>query len=234
MSGWTAKRFWTEASAAEVPGGWTVRLDDRPVKTPAKAPLMVPTRALAAALADEWQAQSGKIDPGSMPLTRMANSAIDKVAPQFDAVAAMLAGYGGTDLLCYRADGPVALVARQGAAWDPLLAWVAGQGAPLTVTTGVIPVPQPPASLAALHAQVAAFTPFGLAALHDLVAISGSLVLGLAATAGRVTPQDAFALSRIDEDWQAEIWGHDEEAVESAALKRAALLDAGRFYALLA
>lgn len=234
MTGWTVKRFWTMAIALPAEGGWTVHLDGRPLKTPAKAPLILPTQALAEALAAEWQAQTGKINPATMPLTRMANSAIDKVAPQFAAVAAMLAEYGGTDLLCYRAASPAALVARQAAGWDPLLAWAAAEGAPLAVTTGVIPVPQAPASLATLHARVQALTPFGLAALHDLVAISGSLILGLAAASGRLTPAEAFALSRIDEDFQAEIWGHDAEAVESAALKRAALLDAGRFYALLA
>ncbi len=124
-AGWTAKRFWQAATAEATEGGFTVRLDGRPVKTPAKAPLVLPTLALAQAIAAEWDAQTGTVRPATMPLTRAANSAIDKVAPMRAEVIAELAGYGGTDLLCYRAEGPEALVARQAAAWDPLLDWAA-------------------------------------------------------------------------------------------------------------
>jgi chaperone required for assembly of F1-ATPase len=233
MTGWTPRRFWTQATAEPCPGGFTVRLDGRPVRTPARAPLVLPTQALADAVAAEWQAQDGTVKPGTMPMTRMANSAIDKVAPQFDAVVAIVAAYGGTDLLCYRADGPAALVARQAAAWDPLLDWAAqALGAPLAVTAGVIPCAQPDASLARLTDAVRAEGAFRLSALHDLVAITGSLILGLAVARGRLTPDAAFAASRIDESWQADLWGTDDEAAESEALRRAGLLEAGRFYAL--
>jgi chaperone required for assembly of F1-ATPase len=233
MSTWAARRFWTTASAIPVEGGFAVHLDARPVRTPLKAPLVLPTLALAEAVAAEWQAQGGKVNPETMPFTRTANSAIDKVAPQIDAVAAMLAAYGGSDLLCYRAERPPELVARQAEAWDPVLIWALEVlGADLVVTEGVMHVEQPPEALMRLHERVAAMTPFQLAAFHDLVAMSGSLVLALAVTGGRVTAEEAWRLSRIDEDWQISLWGADEEAAEVAALKHAAFLLADRFYGL--
>ncbi len=233
MSVWAARRFWTTASAVATEGGFTVQLDARPVRTPLKAPLVLPTLALAEAVAAEWQAQPGKVDPETMPFTRTANSAIDKVAPQMDEVAAMLAAYGGSDLLCYRAEGPQELVARQSEAWDPILDWAAGVlDAPLRVTAGVMHVEQPAASLATLHELVGRMTPFQLAAFHDLVAMSGSLVLALALVRGRITVDDAWRLSRIDEDWQISQWGEDEEAADVTLRKQAAFRHADRFYGL--
>ncbi|THD85206.1 ATPase [Aliigemmobacter aestuarii] len=233
MTGWTAKRFWKTATAEPCEGGFTVRLDGRPVKTPAKAPLVVPTRALAEAIAAEWNAQDGVVRPETMPCTRTANSAIDKVRVQFADVAGMIAAYGASDLLCYRAEEPEGLVIRQKTGWDPLLDWAHDtQNAPLKTGIGVIPVPQDAASLDALAQRVRSTTAFELAALHDLVAISGSLVLGLAVIDGRLSAEEAWTLSRIDETWQAELWGEDEEAAESAARKRADLLHAARFYGL--
>ncbi len=233
MSAWSARRFWTTASAVPVEGGYAVHLDARAVRTPLKAPLVVPTLALAEAIAAEWQAQDTKVNPDTMPFTRTANSAIDKVAPQMDEVAGMLAAYGGSDLLCYRAEGPPDLVARQAEAWDPILIWALEVlGADLVVTQGVMHVEQPAESLSRLHERVAAMTAFELAAFHDLVAISGSLVLALAVTEGRVTADEAWTLSRVDEDWQISLWGEDEEAAEVAARKRAAVLQADRFYRL--
>lgn len=233
MSGWAPKRFWTDAVAEPCEGGFTVRLDARPVRTPLKAPMLLPTLAMAQAIAAEWQAQTGVVNPATMPCTRAANSAIDNVARHFDAVVDMLAAYGDTDLLCYRATGPEALIARQTAAWDPLLDWAAGTlGAPLTVTSGVMHVAQPSASVATLRAEIARLTPFQLAAFHDLVAISGSLVLGLAVIHTRLAPEEAWALSRIDEHWQAELWGDDEEASALAERKHGDFLQAHRFYAL--
>jgi chaperone required for assembly of F1-ATPase len=233
MSAWAAKRFWKAASAGECEGGFTVHLDARPVKTPAKTPLVVPTMKMAQALAVEWDAQSGVINPATMPLTRAANSALDKVAPNFEAVVDELAGYGGSDLLCYRADSPAQLVARQATGWDPLLAWSHSDlGAPLRVTAGVIPVPQPHDSLQNLRAHVAGHSAFHLAALHDLVAITGSLVLALAVARNRLSAEQAFDLSRIDEAWQVEQWGADEEATATEAKRKDALLIAERFYGL--
>ena len=233
MSDWKPKRFWTAASVAPVEGGFTVLLDGRGVKTPAKAPLVVPSEALARLIAAEWDAQVEKVAPETMPATRAANSALDKVAVQFDQVAEMLAEYGGTDLLCYRAEGPAELVARQAAGWDPLLDWASDRyGAPLVATAGVMFIAQPPGSLAALRHAVFDQTPFQLAALHDLIAITGSLILGLAVAEGRLSPDEAFDLSRIDEHWQIEQWGEDEEAAVLEASKRQALHEAARFYGL--
>ncbi|NEX46919.1 ATP12 family chaperone protein [Pseudotabrizicola algicola] len=233
MSGWSAKRFWQTATAEACDTGFTVRLDARPVKTPAKRPLLLPTLAMAQAIAAEWDAQQGLVRPETMPFTRAANSAIDKVDPLRDAVVDEIANYGGTDLLCYRATDPQALIDRQAAAWTPLLDWAQGVlGAPLRVTSGVIPVAQPAESLAALRAHVAAHSAFQLAALHDLTAISGSLILGLAVARGRLTGAAAFDLSRIDESWQAELWGVDDTAAEQERQRREAFLTAERFFAL--
>lgn len=231
MSGWSAKRFWKEATVEETAGGFSVRLDGRPVRTPAKAPLQVPTRAMAQAIAAEWDAQQGRVDPGTMPVTRAANSAIDKLAVQFDEVVGLLADYGGSDLLCYRAMGPAELVARQVVAWDPMLDWSAeALGAPLRATQGIVPVPQDGQSLALLRERVAALDVFRLAAFHDLVAISGSLVLALAVVDGRLSAEEAWQLSRIDETWQTDLWGSDEEATAAEAVRHEAFLQADRFY----
>lgn len=233
MTEWAPRRFWTSASAVPAEDGFAVLLDARPLRTPRKAPLVLPTAALAEAVAVEWQAQGETVVPATMPFTRMANSAIDTVASQIDTIAGMVADYGGSDLLCYRAEGPEALVAEQALAWDPLLEWAADAlGAPLRVTTGVVHVPQPEASLAALRGQVSGLTPFRLAAFHDLVALSGSLVLALAVTRNRVGVEDAWRVSRIDEDWQIAQWGEDEEAADVARRKHEAFLLADRFYAL--
>lgn len=233
MTGWAPKRFWTSANVDAVEGGFAVRLDGRGVKTPAKTPLVVPTHAMAQAIAAEWDAQQGLVRPETMPMTRMANSALDKVGPLHAQVVDEVSGFGGSDLLCYRAHGPEALVQRQAAAWDPLLEWSAtALSAPLRQTAGVIHVAQDRSSLARLRARVASQDAFRLVALHDLVAITGSLVLGLAVAEGRLDVAEAWGLARVDEDWQAEQWGIDDEAAEHAALRRAALVDAARFYGL--
>lgn len=233
MSAWKAKRFWKEARAEVCDGGFTVRLDGRAVKTPAKVPLVVPTLAMAEAIAAEWDAQQGEVKPDTMPVTRAANSAIDKIVPQCAAVVEIVAAYGGSDLLCYRAVGPEALIARQAAGWDPVLDWAAqALGVRLAVTQGVMHVAQDEGALARLTARVEGFDPFRLAAFHDLVAISGSLVLALAVTEGRLTAEEAWALSRIDEHWQVEQWGEDEEAAASEAARHEGFVAAARFFAL--
>jgi chaperone required for assembly of F1-ATPase len=231
MSGWSAQRFWTDTRVEAVDGGFTVRLDGRAVKTPAKTLLVVPTRAMAERIAAEWDAQQGKVDPRTMPWTRSANAAIDKVATQFAEVATLLAAYGDTDLLCYRADGPAELAARQTDGWDPLLAWSAtALDAPLTATVGVMPVGQPAESLARLTARITQMTAFQLTGFHDLVAISGSLVLALAVADRRLSAPEAWHLSRLDEHWQAEVWGRDEEAGALEAARHEDFLHAERFY----
>lgn len=233
MSEWKAKRFWTAATVTEAEGGWGVALDGRPVKTPAKQPLVVPTRALAAAIAAEWDAQQGVIRPETMPLTRAANAAIDKVRKTRPEVAAMLAAYAETDLICHRAIDEAGLVARQDAGWNPLLDWCAAQGLPLVAGPGVLPHAQPEASLAGYADRLAAMDEWNLTALHDLVALTGSLVLGLAVFDGRLTAPEAWGLSRLDEDWQIERWGEDDEATAAAAVKSGAHADAARLLALL-
>ena len=230
---WAAKRFWTAAGVSEGPGGFSILLDARAVKTPGKMALVVPTRAMAQAIAREWDAQTATVDPRTMPVTRAANSAIDKVTPQRGEVAQLLAAYGDSDLLCYRAIAPASLAAVQTAGWDPMLDWAAATlNAPLVTVAGVIHTPQPAASLAMLTRHVEALDPFALTALHDLVALSGSLVLGLAAITGHRPAAELWSLSRIDEDWQAQQWGVDAEARDMAAHKEAAFLQAERFYRL--
>src|SRR5690606_27508574 len=160
MSEWKARRFWKSVNLRKEAGGWMVLLDERPLRTPGKQPLILPAGALAEAIAEEWQTVEDVINPQDMPLTRGANSAIEKVIPQFAQVAAMLAEYGGTDLLSYRADAPETLVRAQAEGWDPLIDWAATElKAPLRITHGVIPVPQEPAVLGKLHAEVAELDP---------------------------------------------------------------------------
>lgn len=234
MMTWKAKRFWKAAQAVSVTDGWEVQLDGRPVKTPAKVALRLPTQALAEAIATEWDSQDGEIDPTKMPLTRMANSAIDKVMPQKAEVAGMLAAYGDSDLLCYRAEGPEALVARQAEAWDSLLAWAAAKfDAPLNTTAGILHSPQPKESLVRLASEVEALDVFTLAAFHDLVALTGSLVIAFAVLEGVETPEILWEKSRVDEVWQAELWGQDAEAMDAVSRKRADFLQAVIFVSLL-
>ena len=235
MSNWRPKRFWTAASVVADAGGFAVHLDGRPVKTPAKQPLLLPTHALATLVAAEWDAQSGLVNPETMPITRMANSAIDKVVAQYHEVATLLTAYGETDHLCYRATHPPALAAQQALAWDPLLEWAAeALQAPLKATVGIAPIAQDPAVLARLHDQVLALGNFKLAAFHDLVSISGSLVLAFGVGLGRLTAEEGWHLSRLDESWQIALWGEDEDAAAAAALKREAFHLAARFFALCA
>ncbi|WP_420557223.1 ATP12 family chaperone protein [Roseovarius sp.] len=235
MSEWKAKRFWKEAAVVEEEGGFGIRLDGRAVRTPAKAAMIVPTRPLAEAVAAEWDAQEDLIQPGTMPVTRSANAAIDKVRHQHAEVADMLAGYADTDLLCYRADSPDSLVRRQAEAWDPLLDWAeARYGARLVPVAGVMHRPQEAGALAQFSAQVHAMDNFTLTAFHDLVGLSGSLVIGLAALEEARPAEDLWELSRLDERWQEDQWGIDEEARAVEAVKRAEFLHAKRFSALSA
>lgn len=231
MSAWKQKRFWRQADTVSVDGGFAVHLDGRAIKTPAKAALVLPSRPMAEAIAAEWDVQEGVINPLSMPVTRSANAAIDKVGPQHDEVADMLAAYGDTDLLCYRAETPQDLVDRQQAAWDPLLEWAAATlGARLRPLVGVIHAPQPPETLAALSMRVHGMTPFQLAAFHDLVSLSGSLVLGFAAALDWRDADDLWSRSRVDERWQQEKWGVDADEEALVRVRKAAFLHAKRFH----
>lgn len=233
MSEWAAKRFWTTTATVAVDGGYTIELDGKPVKTPAKSALILPTSAMAAAVAKEWDAQDGKIDPGTMPVTKGANAAIDKVATQKAEVTALLAAYGDSDLLCYRAAGPAALIAQQAAAWDPLLDWAGERfGVRLKSGEGVMHVAQDPDGQARLTAELDAMTAFELAGAHDLIALSGSLIIALAVIDTHISATEGWSISRVDEDWQISQWGEDEEAQAQEKIKRTAFCDAARFIAM--
>ena len=232
-AGWTLRRFWKEVSLEATPSGFMITLDGRPIRTPGKAPFLIPGRGLAELVVEEWRAQDGEVRPGRMPATRMVNTAIDKVSPHRSDVIAELAGYGETDLVCYRADAPEELRLRQAAGWDPLMTWTEERfGARLVARTGIMPIRQPAVSLASLAREVARQDDFELSALNDLVALSGSLVIALAVIDAFRSADDAWDLSRIDETWQAEQWGQDEEALAALSEKRAAFLRAARFHAL--
>lgn len=231
MTGWAAKRFWTDVSVVEVAEGFSITLDSRTVRTPSKTLLCLPTRQLADDVASEWRAQGDVVDPRTMPVTRTANSAIDKVAVQRAEIVQILADYGNADLLCYRADGPEALIARQSAEWDPLLDWAADVlGARLRPVEGVMHAAQDPTALEKLHQHVDKMTVFQLAAFHDLVTLPGSLILGFATVHGLRPPQDIWHIARLDELWQIAQWGEDEEAEEVNHLKQKAFSDAARFF----
>jgi len=234
MSGWVRKRFWAAVSVAEADDGFAILLDGRGVKTPAKSPLAVPSRAFAEIVAEEWRGQTDAIDPATMPATRMANAAIDKVRGQMSEVAALITDYGDSDLVCYRTDRPDTLAAREAAAWDPIVDWAAHRyGVRPLLRYGVVHAPQPPALLDHLRADVARFSAFELTCFHDLVAMSGSLLIGLAVADGFATPEALWTASRVDEDWQIEQWGADDEAEALTAGRRAAFLDAARFLVAL-
>lgn len=227
------KRFWNEVT---VDGDRVVRLDDRPVRTPGRAPLSLPTDALAQAVADEWRSVGAdqEIDPRAMPLTGLANAAIDRVAVDQAAFATGLAAYGDSDLLYYRADTPPALVARQAAAWDPLLDWARDRyDVHFEPVAGVMHRPQPTATVARLGEAVAARDAFALAALSPLVTITGSLVGALALAERAVDADTLWVAATVDDEWQREQWGDDTLAADALAARRRDYDAAARFLTLL-
>lgn len=228
------KRFWQEARTERVEGGWLIRLDARPVRTPARRLCVVPIAAMADRIAAEWNAQDERIDPLSMPLTRAASTCLDRVMPEVDAVRRNVAGYGGTDLLCYRAPEPPELVARQARGWDPLLDWVAEAfAARLVVGEGVMHIAQPPEAVTRLGAEVETLDAWEMTALSELTTLTGSLVLALAVSHGRLEPAQAWQLSRLDEQWSIEQWGEDAEAAQQTARREADFMVAAELLRLL-
>ena len=228
------KRFWKDVSVRPEASGYGIYLDDKQLKTPLKTSLLAPTMSVAEGIAAEWDAVEEKIDPSQMHLTRCANATLDKVVVEHAAVAGMLAEYGATDLLCYRADGPQELVARQAQAWDPLLDWVSQKyDVTLIATVGIMHVPQPSDGQIKLRAAVFAYDPWRLTALHDLVTISGSLVLGLAVATKHLSAEAVWPLSRIDETWQEEQWGVDDAASAATEIKRSDFVKAAKLMDLL-
>jgi chaperone required for assembly of F1-ATPase len=228
------KRVYTTVTTRRIGGGWGVALDGRPMRTPGKNELVLPSEVLAAAIAEEWDAQREEIRPATMPLTRLAATAIDRTAAQRDLVVAETANYADTDLLCYRADHPPALAARQHAVWQPLIDWAGWRyGAALAVTRGILPARQSPATLKAFAAIVAAQDEFHLTALYTLTLTCGSLVIALAIFDGRLDAASAFAASQLDETFQIEAWGEDAEAAARRRNIAADIAATARFIALL-
>jgi chaperone required for assembly of F1-ATPase len=228
------KRFWKDVAVEREDGGWAIRLDGRPVKTPARASLVVPSERLAQAIAEEWSCVGETIDPRAMPLTGLANAAIDRVAPQRQAFAEGLARYAEADLACYRAEGPRELAARQERSWDELLAWARRRyDVDFVTTCGLIHVAQPDPTVERLAHAVAALDPFRLAGLSPLVTVGGSLVAGLAVVEKALTPEQAWDAVSIDDRWQLEQWGSDAEAEAALENRRRDFFAAARFVDLL-
>ena len=236
------KRFYTQASwEAAAPGkdgpagaGFRVLLDGKAVKTPAKAEMALPSQALAAAIAAEWQAQGAEVESRSLVLTGLAWIAIDRIGPGREGVVDELSGYGAHDPVCYHAETPADLAARQRERWQPLLDWAARSlDAPLAVTTGVVSIEQPPEALAALRRAVAAWDNFELTALGAAATAAGSLVIARALVAGKIDAAAAFDAAQLDESYQIERWGEDPETARRRAAIKADLEAAARFLALL-
>lgn len=215
------KRFYAEVSVDEAEGAFRVLLDGRPVRTPARNVLAVSRASVAEALAAEWRAQGETIDPGTMPLTRLVNSALDGVASEIEAVADETARYAGSDLLYYRADGPQRLVERQTATWDPILAWAECRfGVRFRLVSGLMPVEQDTAVVAAVRAAMPE-DPLVLAGLNTATSLMGSAILALAVLEGALSHEEAWTVAHIDEDWNAELWGDDHEALARREYRRA-------------
>lgn len=230
---WAPRRFYKTAEVAAAPDGFSVTLDGRPVKTPAGSTLILSTEALAAAVAEEWLAQEATVKPHTMPLTQLAATALDRVGPRRGAMIEHAISYASTDLVCYRAETPRDLIERQEAGWQPLLDWVFETcGARLEVTAGVIPLNQPADALGRLSGVIAGFANSELTALVSAMQASGSLVIALALVMGRVDADTAFELSQLDESYQSERWGHDEEAAERRRCLREEIRVAAAFLAL--
>ena len=228
------KRFWKDVFVVPEGDGWSIRLDDRPVKTPARVTLAVASEALAEAIAEEWRAIEDKIDPRAMPLTGLANAALDRVAPDKQAFAAGVAKYAEADLACYRAEGPRGLVALQEQHWDQMLTWARRRfDVDFVTTTSLIHLDQPRATVERLGHAVSALDAFRLAGLQPLVTIGGSLLAALAVQEKAISPEEAWDAVSVDDRWQLEQWGSDAEAEAALEHRRLDLLAAARFLDLL-
>ena len=216
------RRFYETAEVAGTEEGFAVRLDGKPVRTPGRALLALPSAAAAALVAGEFAAQGETLDPMTMPVLRLANSAIDGVAADIQAVLDDIVRFSGSDLLCYRADSPALLVARQAEAWDPVLDWARrALGARFYLAEGVVHVEQPAEALDAVRRWLEARRePFRLSAIHVMTTLTGSALLALAVEAGAATPEAAWAAAHVDESWNAEHWGEDAEAAARHATRR--------------
>jgi chaperone required for assembly of F1-ATPase len=207
------KRFYKTAAVGPGETGFAVLLDGRPLRTPARRPMIVDDAAVAEALAREWDAQVEVIEPATMPLTRIVNTAIDRVSGEMEAVRADIVAYASSDLICYRADGPDSLVEAENALWTPLLDWAREElGARLILAEGIVHVAQDEEALASIGEAVRPFDALGLAALHVATTLTGSAIVALALARGRLSVDEAWAAAHVDEDWQMIQWGRDEAA----------------------
>jgi chaperone required for assembly of F1-ATPase len=230
-----AKRFYKRVTVEARDGGSVILLDGRTIKTPRKRKLSLPSAALARAVAAEWAAQGPRIDPDTMPLTRIANTAIDAVADHMTAVADDIVAFAGNDLLCYRAAEPDGLAERQRASWDPVLAWARGElGAGFVEAEGVMPIEQPAEALTSIWNALDGLDPFRLTSLHIMTTLTGSALLALAHVRGRLTLEEAWAGAHVDEDWQIEHWGEDGEAAARRRHRLGQFEAASRLLTLLA
>lgn len=230
----TIKRFYKQADVAEAEGGFAVQLDGRTIKTPAGKRLVVPSRSLADAIAAEWDAQGEEIHPGQMPMTQLASTALDRIDPERAVIQEQMAKFATTDLLCYRAEFPPDLVARQTDQWQPLLDWAAETlGAALVTTATIIAIEQPQAALAALNAHLDSYDVWRLTTAQAACAASGSLVLALALADGRLSGEETYELSQLDETYQIEKWGEDYEAADRREVLKRDILAAERLLRLV-
>ena len=224
------KRFYAHAGVTETPAGFAVTLDDKPIRTPSGRQVVVPVRAIADAIVAEWEAQKEFIDPLTMPMTRFANSVVDAVVDRVEAVTSDIAKYFQSDLLFYRAGHPEALVAREAALWDPVVFWARDAlGAHFILAEGIVHVRQPDSAIAAARA-VLPTDPWSIAALHVVTTLTGSALLALALLRGVLDSDQAWAAAHVDEDWNIEKWGVDEEV---AARRAARLVDFGAAASIL-
>lgn len=228
------KRFWKDVAVEPEDGGWAISLDGRPVRTPARALLLIPGETLALAIGEEWRSVDGEIDPGAMPLTGLANAAIDRIAPARQAFAGGLARYAEADLACYRSEWPPDLVSRQSQCWDDLLAWARRRyDVDFCTTSGLLHVPQAQATIDRLSQAVAELDDFQLAGLSPLVTTGGSLVAALAVLEQAITPEAAWLAVSIDERWQLEQWGSDAEAAAALENRRVHFMAGALFLELI-
>lgn len=228
------KRFYKEAGVSGDASQFAITLDGRPVKTPLRRELALPQRALAEAVAQEWQRQGEHIDPATMPMTRLANTALDRVAGDEPRIVAEIAEYAGSDLLCYRTQGPQALIEREARHWDPVLAWAGAHLAhPFIAVTGLVHQPQPEPTLRAVTRHLSRHDAFALTALHNMATLTGSALIAMAVEAGELQADAAWVAAHVDEDWQIEQWGEDAEATRRRQARRAEFDAAVAFLALV-
>jgi chaperone required for assembly of F1-ATPase len=228
------RRFYRDVAVRQSAEGWEVTLDGKLLRSPAKAPLVLPSDALAMAIRAEWDAQQDRIQPQSMPMMQFASTAVDRVMPNRAKVIEDTAAYAGSDLICYRAEGPDVLVRRQQEHWQTLVDWVNGRfDVALRVTTGIMAIEQSAHSLRILARAVDRLDPWRLTAFAGVTTTAGSLVIALALLEGRLTPEAAVAAAQLDEIFQAERWGEDAEAMARRCAQAQDIIEAARFLALL-